>query len=208
MVPLLAMRPGPHRFAAIAAFLTLSAPAVAPAAAPIPTLPVAIAVAPEAGKPAQDEAWIDAQLAEAERLIGGAGVHLKKASVRALPERFARLETRKDRDALTAELKPSVINVFVVASLRDVDDPRLYRMGVHWQPAGTPRRHYVIVAASALPSTLAHEIGHFFGLPHTAVKNNLMSYDRDGGAVFLDAKQTSTIQSFARIYLRAKEIVP
>jgi len=56
--------------------------------------------------------------------------------------------------------------------------------------------------------TMAHELGHFFGLPHTAVKNNLMSYDRDGGAVFLDAKQTSTIQAFARLYLRAKEIAP
>jgi hypothetical protein len=198
---------GPLRVAAIAAFLTLSAPAVAQPAA-IPVLPVSIAVAAEAGKPAPDEAWIDAQLAEAERLIGGAGVHLRKAAVRALPERFARLETRKDRDALAAELRPSVINVFVVASLRDVDDPRRYRMGVHWQPQITPRRHYVIVATSALPSTLAHELGHFFGLPHTAVKNNLMSYDRDGSPPFLDAKQTSTIEAFARLYLRAKEIAP
>jgi hypothetical protein len=66
----------------------------------------------------------------------------------------------------------------------------------------------VIVAASALPSTLAHELGHFFGNGHSAVKNNLMSYDRDGGAVFLDATQQGKIQAFARIFLRTKEITP
>jgi hypothetical protein len=194
------------RLAAALFFLALPSPALA--AEPIPALPVSVAVATESGKPAQGGAWIDAQLAEAERLLGGAGVHLQKAALRALPESFAHLETRRDRDALTAQLQPGVINVFVVASLRDVDDPSLHRMGVHWQPRGTPRRHYVIVAASALPSTLAHELGHFFGNGHSAVKNNLMSYDRDGGAVFLDATQQGKIQAFARIFLRTKEITP
>lgn len=183
----------------------------AAAEAPIPTLRVAIAVTPDADKPdkpAQDGAWIDAQLAEAERLLGKAGVHFDKAPVRALPLKHARLETRRDRDALRAEVKPGVINVFVVTSLRDVDDPSLLRMGVHWQPAEKPRRHYVIVAASARPTTLAHELGHFFGNAHSPVMNNLMSYDRDGGEVFLDAQQHKRIQQFARIYVRSKELLP
>lgn len=178
----------------------------APAEEPIPTLPVSIAVAREGERPAQDDAWIDAQLAEAERLFGGVGVHLKKAKVRALDGRFARLESRKDRDALTAELEPGVINVFVVTSLRDVDDPRLYRMGVHWRPVSAPKKHYVIVAASGLPSTMAHEIGHFFGNGHSAVTDNLMSYDRTGDKVFLSPQQGKTIRAFARLYLRSKEL--
>ena len=38
-----------------------------------------------------------------------------------------------------------------------------------------------------MPTTLAHELGHFLGNGHAYVKNNLMSYERDGGEVFLDA---------------------
>lgn len=174
----------------------------------LPTLPVVVSVASESGKPVRDDAWIDAQLAEAERLFGPRGVHLKKAAQRPLDERFARLETRKDRDALRAELQKGVINVMIVASLRDVDDPRLYRMGVHWSPVAKPRVHYVIVARDAWESTMAHEIGHFFGLPHSAKRNNLMSYDRDGGKAFVDDSQARTVLAFARNYLRAKELVP
>lgn len=197
----------------IVAIMALSSSALAkkPVPAPIPPLRVSIAVAPDAvdpKKPAQTEAWLDAQLAEAERLIGGAGVHLRKGPSRTLPARFARLETRDDRDALAKEIAPGVINVFVVTSLRDVDDPSLHRMGVHWHARKTPRKHYVIVAASARPSTLAHELGHFFGNGHSKVVNNLMSYDRDGGEVFLDAAQTRKIQSFARIYVGSKELLP
>lgn len=194
----------------ILAALLLAAPARAQhkPPPPIPVLPLSIAVASEAGKPVQDGAWMDVQVAEAERLIGGAGVHLTKSAVRPLPDRFAHLENRKDRDALLTEAKPSVINVFIVASLRDVDDPRLYRMGVHWRPEGSPRRHYIIVAATARNATLAHELGHFFGNPHVRTMNNLMSYNHDGGEIFLDDKQKGTITRFARLYLRAKEILP
>jgi hypothetical protein len=199
--------------AGAAALLVLAAPGQARDEAPIPSLPIAVAVAPDGGRPAQDDAWIDAQIAAAERLLGAHGVHVHKASSRPIAARFARLETRRDRDALAAEAQRGFVNVMVVASLRDVDDPRLYRMGVHWRPSSTvgnkpSSAHYAIVSADALPTTLAHELGHFFGLGHTAVVNNLMSYERTSDKVFLDGKQATTIRAFARIYLRAKEIVP
>ena len=66
----------------------------------------------------------------------------------------------------------------------------------------------MIVAASALPSTLAHELGHFFGNGHSKVRDNVMSYDRSGATVFFDAAQKRKIKTFARIFLRSKEIVP
>jgi hypothetical protein len=214
----MAPHPVSRRAALIASLLSTSilalpkgALAKKPDPPPIPPLQVSIAVAPDADdpkKPAQTDAWLDAQLAEAERLLGDAGVHFRKGPLRALKARFSRLETRKDRDALGALLSPGVINVFVVTSLRDVDDPSLLRMGVHWRPAKDLRKHYVIVAASARPSTLAHELGHFFGNGHSKVVNNLMSYDRDGGEVFLDAAQKRKIQVFARIYVRSKELLP
>ncbi len=176
--------------------------------APIPTLPLEIAVAPDAGRPVRDDAWIDAQIAEAERLFGPIGVHFRKAAQRPLADKYARLETRRDRDALAAELRKGVINVFLVASLRDVDDPRLYRMGVHWRHTVETRKRFIILSAEALPSTLAHELGHYFGNPHTSVLNNLMSYQRNGAEVFLDDKQAARTRAFARLYVRSGEISP
>jgi len=205
------LSPAPIAVALALALVTTALPSLAKkpkADAPIPPLPLAIGVVHEDGRPAQTETWIDAQIAEADRLFSEAGVKLVKASQRALDARFARLETRKDRDALAAELEKGRINVMVVASLRDVDDPSLFRMGVHWRPQSDLRKHYVIVAASALPSTLAHELGHFFGNGHSQVRDNVMSYDRTGAQVFFDAGQKRKIKTFARLFLRSKELVP
>jgi hypothetical protein len=216
------MGASPARRRAVAATLltviaeALSAPTTAAAAGgakapreePIPVLPIAIAVAHVQGKPVWDDAWIDAQIAETERLFGPAGIHIRKASSRALPERFAKLETRSDRDALASELTRGVINVMVVDTLRDVDDPVLYRRGVHWRPQKDLKKHYVIVAREASSTTLAHEIGHFFGNGHAKDMDNLMSYLRSGSSVFLSGPQEARSRIFARIYLRSKELDP
>lgn len=173
------------------------------------TMSLSIAVASLEDKPVRDDAWIDAQVAQAERLLGEAGVHVKKAKTRKLDVKLAKLETRKDRDALSALLEPHVVNVFLVDSLRDVDDPKLLRMGVHWHDTKDTKKRYVILAASAMPTTLAHEIGHFFGLPHTKVTDNLMSYDRSAsGNVFLSDAQKKTVLDFARLAVRSKELTP
>lgn len=201
----------PAPLAVALALITAAWPSLAKkprAEEPIPKLPLAVAIAQVDGRPVQTDAWLDAQIAESDRLFGEAGVTFTKASQRAIDQRYARLETRKDRDALAAELEKGRINVMVVASLRDVDDPKLFRMGVHWRPQADLRKHYVIVAASALPSTLAHELGHFFGNGHSNVQDNVMSYDRTGATVFFDAAQKRKIKTFARIFLRSKEIVP
>lgn len=193
---------------ALAAPAAASGGAKAPREEPIPVLPIAIAVAHVQGKPVRDDAWIDAQIAEAERLFGLSGIHLRKASSRALPERFARLETRSDRDALAGELTRGVINVMIVDTLRDVDDTSLYRRGVHWRPQKDLKKHYVIVAKDASSTTLAHEIGHFFGNDHAKDMDNLMSYLRSGNNVFLSDAQVARSRIFARIYLRSKELDP
>jgi len=175
---------------------------------PLPALPLSFAVAEEDGVKVQTDAWIAEQLAEVARLFVPIGVTLQKSSARALPSSLARLETRADRDALGAHLEAKRINVMIVASLRDVDDPKLLRMGVHWRHRKTPAKHWIIVAASARPSTLAHELGHYFGLGHSDVTDNLMSYSRTGAPPFLDAKQTARIQGMARMYVDSKRLEP
>src|SRR5262245_48068231 len=54
----------------------------------IPVLPIVVSVAQVNGKPVRDDAWIDAQIAQAERLFGGVGIHLRKIKTQPLPERF------------------------------------------------------------------------------------------------------------------------
>ncbi|WP_437999110.1 hypothetical protein WMF26_03290 [Sorangium sp. So ce185] len=179
------------------------------APAPLPAFPLSIAVAEEAaGQPVRDDAWIDAQIAEAIRLFEPAGVALRKVGSRALAPRFSRLETRADRDALAAAIEARRINVMVVASLRDVDDPRRFRMGVHWRNRATPERRCVIVAANARPTVLAHELGHFFGLGHSGVDDNVMSYTRTGAPVSFDPAQIEKIRSAARGYAASKAFEP
>ncbi|WP_437636120.1 matrixin family metalloprotease [Sorangium sp. So ce854] len=183
--------------------------AAGPAAAPVHAFPLSIAVAEdEAGAPVRDEAWVDAQVAEAARLFEPAGVALRKVASRALPPRLARVETREDRDALAAAIEARRINVMVVASLRDVDDPRRFRMGVHWRRRATPERRCVILSASALPTVLAHELGHFFGLGHSGTEDNVMSYTRTGAPVFFDAAQIEKIRTSARRYAASKALDP
>jgi hypothetical protein len=174
---------------------------------PIPALPLSIAVVREDG-PVVDDAWITAQVAAAEGLFGAQGIHFQRVETRDLEPRFAHLETRADRDALAPQLAKGFVNVFVVASLRDVDDPSRMRMGVHWRPKGQLSKHYVIVSSTALGTTLAHELGHFLGNGHSDVTNNLMSYTRTSEDVFLDAKQVDVSRKFARLYVRTRELLP
>ncbi len=195
--------------AAVAGSAALVATTAPGAPKPIaPPLPLSIAVALADGKTAQTQAWIDAQIAEAQRLYNAFGVSFRKAAVRRLPARFAALETRKDRDALATQLEPGVINVFIVASLRDVDDPKLYRMGVHWAPNGDLKRQYVIVASEARKTTMAHEIGHFFTLQHTSSADNLMSYVRTGAEVFMSAGQRQAVILSVKSHVARKQLLP
>ncbi len=172
-------------------------------AAPIPPLPLSIAVAEEEGAPVRDAAWVDAQIAVAVALYTPLGITLRKVASRVLPAAHAHLETRADRDALAALVEPRRVNVLVVASLRDVDDPTLFRMGVQWRSRTQRARHYAIVAASARETTTAHELGHFFGLDHSRVADNVMSYERSGGQVFFDERQAAQMRAMARMYVQA-----
>lgn len=160
-------------------------------------------------KGALTEAATNASLVIAEKLLG---VGFRRGADASLPERFARLETRADRNELSSLLTAGSVDVFLVTSLRDVDDTRLHRRGVTWThyrapAAGGARGPYIVLADSASPSTLAHELGHFFGLSHVQARNNLMSYDREEGEEFLDEPQLRTVKQVSTARLRSKWLV-
>ncbi|MCA9526361.1 MAG: hypothetical protein KC549_08715 [Myxococcales bacterium] len=179
------------------------------------TFPVVFHVAVVQDAPVVEPAWLDAQLAQANAIFADHGVQLVRQAIVPLPEEHALLEDRADRNALGARLQPRVINAFIVASLRDVDDPTRLRQGVHWRPYGRKAdargrvKHLVIVAAYARPTVLAHELGHFFDNPqHSTVPGNIMSYQRGETLPVLDARQSRRMQGAARRFRRTGELVP
>ena len=171
-------------------------------------LPIRVMVAKTQGTQVVTQAWLDAQLAEANRVIGAHGVAFAFDKVEVSTTMTAALETRADRDALGDLVSKQVINVFVVASLRDVDDPSRLRMGVHWRELSNLKNNYIIVSASARRATMAHEIGHYLGNPHTGVENNLMSYKRtDEDAVFMDAVQGARCRRTTHAHIATGKLV-
>jgi NADPH-dependent ferric siderophore reductase len=161
---------------------------------------------------APDATWIAAQLENANALFAPAGLSFSIAeTVPSTPARpLASIDDRAARDALADDVamsprgEPAQVNVFLTDRLIDVDDPPSERMGVHWRRRRHRAVHYVIVSRRAWPTTLAHELGHYFGNPHSRTPNNIMSYERDGATPpFFDAAQLARIRSHARRYVRA-----
>jgi hypothetical protein len=182
--------------------------ALAEAPPPIPHVPLSFGVAEDGGTNVADADWLAAQLDAAEAILGPLGVHLDSVGTRKIPAAPAHVETREDRDALAHEVRPGVVNVFVVGTLRDVDDPLRLRRGVHWRERAHPSTRYVILSAEAMPGVLGHELGHYFGLLHSSTADNLMSYVRSGGDVFLDDAQAKVVQASARRAFASGELVP
>jgi hypothetical protein len=174
----------------------------------IPPIPLSLAVATDQDHPVVDAAWIEEQMARMRALFGPLGVHPEVVSTRPIGGRYLHLETRDDRDALMAEVRPKVVNVFFVGTLRDVDEPDRMRRGVCWRNRAHPSQRYVIVASEAPPTVLAHEMGHYFGNGHSQVRDNLMSYDRSGADVSLDAAQGRVIRATASEAFRSGELAP
>lgn len=119
--------------------------------------------------------WIATQLASANRHFAPLDVGFQLAGVESLPESAMHLETRADRNALAfGRLGGRVIHVFIVGQLDDVDVEGRVAYGVAWRlPKDT--RKFLIVSAQALERTLAHELGHFFGLPHSTYAVSIMN---------------------------------
>jgi len=162
------------------------------------TFGLAIGIALRDGMPIRDDAWLDAQIDDANQLFSKAGVRFRWTIKTSLPERHAAIHSRADRDALAAFVSDrTTIPIFIVSSLEDIGDAGHPRMGICW------KRQYLVIAASASPTVLAHELGHYFGNEHSSVSDNLMSYSRTGRNVFLNAFQLDTIRASSVRFLEA-----
>jgi hypothetical protein len=119
--------------------------------------------------------WLKAQLVGANRHFAPLGVGFTLAGVDTMPDSAMHIETRADRNALAVgRLSGRIIHVFIVGQLDDVDIEGNIAYGVTWR-LPNDKRKYIIVSAQALERTLAHELGHFFGLPHSTYDVSIMN---------------------------------
>ncbi len=175
------------------------------------TFRVRVAVA---GSPAVvDRTWLETQITRANDIFEPAEVSFVLQDVVPLPSDDDRwpidLVTRADRHRLGPLVEANVINIFVVRSMADVDVAGRFIRGVHWRSRrGGSARHYCILSSIAGPTVLAHELGHFFGNPHSATPGNIMSYERGHVPPFLDDGQIRRIRRSARRFVRRRELRP
>jgi len=159
------------------------------------------------GQPAKSPQWLDDQLRHANEVFAPTGLSFDSAGeVRRLPGTHAVLESRNDRNQLARYLERGVVNVFVVGEMVDVDNRQEWRRGVHWKLQWRRDQHYLILTGIAPPTTLAHELGHFFGnRRHRWRAGNIMSYEH-GPAPTFDRDQLRRVEYTARDFLRRRRL--
>ena len=130
-----------------------------------------------------------------------------------LPAEIQDLVSREDRNSL-AEKVPSpdrVIQIFLVPSARDVDKLDAWIAGVHWryggkQKAQAKRRFIILSSMHSDGETLAHELGHWFGLQHHKETSNLMCGLGSRSDTLLNKEQIKVLHTNREAALGRKEI--
>lgn len=135
-----------------------------------------MAQCPDAGagalRPVQAGDWIEGHVQAAAALLAPHAIRLTAVTEPFTPAR-CQLLTRADRDALADEVEMDrTITVLLVPRVRDLDVPTYDLKGVHWRARG---RRWIFLTAAARPPVLAHELAHYFGLPHDPAGGNLMT---------------------------------
>lgn len=116
--------------------------------------------------------WIAGQIAAANHHFEPLDVGYQIVAVDALPASATRVENRAERSAFGPQVKGTVIHVFVTGQLDDVDIAGNVIYGVTW-PRGATK--FIILSTQAWERTLAHELGHVFGLPHSRYAISIMN---------------------------------
>lgn len=124
----------------------------------------------------QDLAWVRAQVEQADRHFALIDTSFEIVAADAVPASELEIDDRAERDALGHHrFTRGVVHVFVVGRLADVDIPGNEIRGVHWRERADRSRRWVILSRIAGSLVLSHELGHFFGLPHSDYDISLMN---------------------------------
>jgi len=138
---------------------------------------VEVFVTIEDGKPVQSPEWLAGELKRANELFAAIGVGFELHRVRFIGGQWSHVHSRADRDALGDRARErGVVHVFMVRELDDVDIIGGVLYGVHWRRRGDRSQRWIILSArDGSSTTLAHEMGHYFGLPHSTYEESIMN---------------------------------
>lgn len=125
---------------------------------------------------AQDPAWLAAGLEHARWLFEPAELAFQVVAVDSLGPEFTQVRTRYQRDIIGRKrYGEGVVHVFMVERLDDVDVADAQIRGVHWRQRSNPDKRWVILSSKGSQVVLGHELGHFFGLPHSRYPLSVMN---------------------------------
>ena len=126
--------------------------------------------------PIQTAEWMRQQVEQVHRHFSLIDTNLEIVAADALPATDLEIDDRDERDALGHDkFSRGVVHVFVVGRLADVDVAGQEIRGVHWRERADRTRRWVILSKIAGSLVLSHELGHFFGLPHSTYDISLMN---------------------------------
>ncbi len=129
-----------------------------------------------AGEPVQTPLWLHAQLAHANELFAAIDTGFEVVSVEPEAAEVGDVQTRADRDQLgRKDFTRGVVHVYVVERLADVDIAGEVIRGVHWRFRPDVTKRWIILSSISKSTVLAHEMGHFFGLPHSTYQVSIMN---------------------------------
>jgi hypothetical protein len=179
---------------------------VQPRAARMLRLPVTVHLATEGGAAVTSRADVAAWVARANEELAPYGIEVEVRAVKRMPSGWSSVTRWQARRAL-ARYAPNdgTIHVFGIEHLDDGARMGRRVRGLHWRYRGLARtlrgREYVVVTRDAPDTTLAHELGHLFGLRHTARQDNIMCSCRRGRGVNFTDTQGDQMREGARRFL-------
>jgi hypothetical protein len=144
----------------------------------------------EGPRPVVDRRFIEATVKRASEIWAPVKINFRLGTVHLIPPgKHVHMWNRWMRSALVRALPPGdrpVVDVFVVKTVADLSRSWVSLPGVQWFSSWIPGgRYYVILGARSVgEETLAHELGHYFGLDHSRSRVNIMT----PGAARTDAR--------------------
>ena len=117
--------------------------------------------------------WVEEHVEATRALLAPHGIAVSAAPVETFRPARCELLTRAHRDVLAGQVTmDGDVTVLVMPRVRDLDVLSYDLKGVHWRARG---RRWIFLTARARPPVLAHELCHYFGLPHDPAGGNLMT---------------------------------